>query len=578
MTIRTTGPVTGIRGVTIEDYQTPWSDFIQANMEEAVTRNPLASSLRWIARRVNEEEDVVYRPDPNDPAGLRGDTVPRQGKEDRFYTADQANALGKPLGLKFDRPVHRQTYEAIAALKRKEVARQAVFAQGENRNTYGLGTLSQLFATAIDPLNIATAFVPVIREARFAALTARVGKTVARGIAGGVEGAVGAALVEPIVLGVAYDEQADYDLYDSLINVAFGGVLGGGLHIVGGKVVDIHRGVQSRNRVMRERVELGQMVDRASAEAKEAALRVAVAEMMQNGRVRSADVILSRDPAFRTLAAADALNSGAPRLRVDEKLQVFEVDGATGVNIQNMRDFIPPQTMKRADYVMAREAQAASLKFERAELDDLRADVERLEREVATSKGKTGNADRRRRLSEARKALAEAERRAGDVDSATAKAARDAEAEHREAVERSIDAGEAVPERVLEDYPDLAERAAENDLIAANDAGIDSAPVFDRMRTVAEDPQAGSLPDYIGAANAAERLKVENARTDLKAANDIMAEEAQKLSDLQKALGVEDRMKTSKEILEADAAIKDAEDQARALEAAALCQMRRRVA
>ncbi len=50
----------------------------------------------------------------------------------------------------------------------------------------------------------------------------------ARAVRGAVEGAVGASVLEPFIYGVAQKVQADYDLYDSFMNVGFGTVLGGG--------------------------------------------------------------------------------------------------------------------------------------------------------------------------------------------------------------------------------------------------------------------------------------------------------------------------------------------------------------
>ena len=95
-----------------------------------------------------------------------------------------------------------------------------------------------LVASMLDPINIGSAFVPVVNTARFASLAARYGKNSARALTGAVEGAVGATLVEPLILTAAAVEQdKDYNLYDSFMNVVFGTALGGGLHVIGGKTV-----------------------------------------------------------------------------------------------------------------------------------------------------------------------------------------------------------------------------------------------------------------------------------------------------------------------------------------------------
>jgi len=61
-------------------------------------------------------------------------------------------------------------------------------------------------------------------------------------------------VIEPLVYGVAQRIQADYDLYDSFLNVAFGSVIGGGLHVGAGKLKDMNTNAnfQARIRINRE--------------------------------------------------------------------------------------------------------------------------------------------------------------------------------------------------------------------------------------------------------------------------------------------------------------------------------------
>lgn len=130
--------------------------------------------------------------------------------------------------------MHRKDIER----RRQEVFSQAEggFAQGAARLGVALGT------SVIDPVNIAMAFIPVIGEARYTSMLAKAGSALGRtGVRAGVgaaEGVAGAALLEPIIAGSRRYEQADYDMADSLLNVAFGGLLGAGLHSVGGAVSD----------------------------------------------------------------------------------------------------------------------------------------------------------------------------------------------------------------------------------------------------------------------------------------------------------------------------------------------------
>lgn len=124
-----------------------------------------------------------------------------------------------------------------------ERRRQEVFSQAEGGLGQGAARLGIALGTGlIDPLNVATAFIPVIGEARYTSLLAKAGSTLGRvGVragAGAIEGVAGAALIEPIIAGSRRFEQADYDMADSLLNVAFGGVFGAGLHTTFGAISD----------------------------------------------------------------------------------------------------------------------------------------------------------------------------------------------------------------------------------------------------------------------------------------------------------------------------------------------------
>jgi hypothetical protein len=144
-----------------------------------------------------------------------------------------------------DRPYNKLELSILAERKEAELRRRYVleraeggFAQGSERLLLSLGT------SLLDPLTVATAFVPVVSSSRYASLLERAGtgalaRAGTRAAVGAAEGAVGQALVEPFVYASKQAEQADYGLYDSLANIAFGGVFGGGLHAVGGAVVDV---------------------------------------------------------------------------------------------------------------------------------------------------------------------------------------------------------------------------------------------------------------------------------------------------------------------------------------------------
>lgn len=151
--------------------------------------------------------------------------------------------------LSFDKPTRQREAELLnqwAQLRRQreDQLRRATPGFFPAAARFGAGFL----AGALDPINIASAFIPVVGEARWAATLGVTGARLARGA---LEGAVGQAVVEPITYLQSQREQADYTMADSLLNIAFGTVLGGGLHAGFGKVGDLLAPPSSREALMR---------------------------------------------------------------------------------------------------------------------------------------------------------------------------------------------------------------------------------------------------------------------------------------------------------------------------------------
>jgi hypothetical protein len=167
---------------------------------------------------------------------------------------DELNKEYSDLGLFFKEDEFQSVVDIMVEEKKDERSRQSIIERGPKG--FGVGALK--FATGLgvslfDPINIAASFIPVFGQARFAGLVARQGFTRARLAKGVTEGAVGAAIVEPIVYGVAKEVQADYGLADSLLNITFGTILGGGLHVGAGKLKDLRTASKFKQRVKEAR-------------------------------------------------------------------------------------------------------------------------------------------------------------------------------------------------------------------------------------------------------------------------------------------------------------------------------------
>lgn len=284
---------------------------VAATAEDAWVRNPVPSLAREIRRDskyrtqrevVGYEQRATGRPVP-----IFKDIAP----EFKLLPPEEATEnYGKDIGLKFDNPISAEEAQELRQLKKEELVRQDIAA----RTPYSLvGTpirvLTGLAATAADPINLATSFVPVVGPARYASWLSRAGSGVERAAiragVGAAEGTVGAALVEPIVYGVAQSEQADYDFYDSFVNLAFGSVLGGATHVGGGIVGDsisakqtapqITEGVDLPSKLAdidpEARIEppplqtAAQLFSRADVETREEGLRLAVTQALSGKEI-----------------------------------------------------------------------------------------------------------------------------------------------------------------------------------------------------------------------------------------------------------------------------------------------------
>lgn len=221
---------------SLHDYEAPFAEYLGAKFDDAMALNPVPSLHRWWSLREAQHGRTEFLPDESvaDPIFT---TPPRTPK----VPVARANEIGKEYGLTFDYEPTEEALEMMIRRKEGEIHRRQII-ERSNVGVTGaaLGFLTELAATAVDPVNIASAFIPIAGPGtRLGGLAARAGsKTGERAIRGAIEGAVGAALVEPIVLGAAFAEQADYTEFDSFMNVVFGSALGGGLHVVGGKVID----------------------------------------------------------------------------------------------------------------------------------------------------------------------------------------------------------------------------------------------------------------------------------------------------------------------------------------------------
>lgn len=300
-------------------YKSTLGETLGAVAEDAWNFNPLPSAIRFFELEANRNEDT------NEP----------------LISRDELNKKYSNLDLFFDQDEKQSTVDILVNRKTLERERQSIIARGPEGSfnpfnsgfyTGGAKLGTSLAVSIADPINIASAFIPVVGEARFASLVARQGLTKARGIRGVVEGAVGAAAVEPIVLTAATAEQADYGLMDSFLNVTFGSIIGGGLHIGAGALKDFRT-----RRAFEDRVEAARNAA-GITDGEDPAVNLYKEYYPETSRVMKE--LAETDPETRRLlltrALADLIEDNPVNVKpiadLDPKLREAQINDAVPVN------------------------------------------------------------------------------------------------------------------------------------------------------------------------------------------------------------------------------------------------------
>jgi hypothetical protein len=170
--------------------------------------------------------------------------------------------------------VKRSMAESLAAAHDRRFKRDLVLDRA--RQGFGMSTMrfgAGIVGSVLDPVNVGVSvFAPVAiglnATARAAAIkattgiTQRYGVTAGRVAAGAGEAGLGAAVVEiPLYAGARIQQDPDYDLFDSFVNVTIGSILGGTITGVGGKFSDVLRRADPETNVQAMQVATSQVAE-----------------------------------------------------------------------------------------------------------------------------------------------------------------------------------------------------------------------------------------------------------------------------------------------------------------------------
>lgn len=310
---------------TMLDIPADAGEVWDASFGGAYSTNPTSSVMRM---RAIEEEEVGA---PQVGAGLGRLPSQRLAPDSPMLDAQAARDKVSGMGLDIKVPeqgIREGALDILIDRHREQAARQQVMIRA-NGGSFGTQLGASVAASLLDPLNIASAFVPVVGEARYAAMLGRaaspLGRAGVRAGVGAVEGAVGAAIIEPLPLLAAQQDQTEYGLSDSLANIAMGGVLGGGLHTMGGAVSDA-----LRRRIATE-----------STPQVESVLNSADRQAPQSLRAADFERIFDQDPetALRGALARDLEADGVTLYRNAQRQAIDEVRPTlTGERVGNVAD------------------------------------------------------------------------------------------------------------------------------------------------------------------------------------------------------------------------------------------------
>jgi hypothetical protein len=235
------GSVITRTGAPLREFPASLGQVLGAQAQDTRVHNPTSALIRLGRQRDAELGTLV---DPGDPLQSLPPVFDAPVRVDAETARARVREEGFPQIRIPDAGISEQGLRIIIDAKRAEAQRQSIFERGPTG--VGVGALrlgTALLNSIYDPLNIASAFVPVVGPARYTALiggaTSAFGRAGVRAGVGAAEGAVGAAILEPLIYSAAQGEQLDYEMTDSLANIAFGALFGGGLHAGAGAVRDV---------------------------------------------------------------------------------------------------------------------------------------------------------------------------------------------------------------------------------------------------------------------------------------------------------------------------------------------------
>ena len=292
-------------------------------LQETIATNPLTQLWRWNELSSARAGDLQPNRSVADIDGQATSLSPRyrfadygtygnqqRTREPDVISEEEQLELIKEQKLEGQlKAVEGETQEGLALRikwKKEEVTRRSILQNSDGDVSTMAAQLGiGLFGSLLDPLNVASGFVPVIGVARYSRMLAQqastLGRTAVRVGVGSAEGAAGAAMVEPLVLMATDVTGYEYDYYDSFANLAFGTVLGGGLHGLGGLAADAISRAGARNAELTAlqkstyaNYRIAKAIDAVDEQTRRELMEVGLGQFMSGHQIKGLDTALRK--------------------------------------------------------------------------------------------------------------------------------------------------------------------------------------------------------------------------------------------------------------------------------------------
>ena len=241
------------------------SDVFASSLQSALSDNPTTKLIDYNTLRNYESE--------------------AREKKEPLLTKQQAQEEAAAKGLAIQNlpdQISRKGFDFLAERQYQAKKRNDIIERGDSTSASLLGGLVGSF---IDPINIASSFIPVGKIGQLASWASKARAPIAnigaKAAIGAIEGVAGAAIIEPLNYGLSQELGDDYTSYNSLMNIGFGAALGAGLHAGVAAAGEGFARLKSTP-VSREAAKLQRQIDAMSIEQKEHFLIGALAKGVED--------------------------------------------------------------------------------------------------------------------------------------------------------------------------------------------------------------------------------------------------------------------------------------------------------